>query len=681
MKKKILVLLKNNKQGLGLQRIARELQLLQKEKPILKEKLQILVAKGLVIKLKKKYFLLPRAKLLRGKVVSVLRGYCFVRPEKNFGKDIFVPARHSGGALQGDLVDVVCDEKKEGPHPEGRIAQIIKMGRTRLTGIVKNRWGRLFLLPYDSPSPEEIPIICSGDFDIEANTIIDMDRGKKCVKEILGRPDEEGVDLKVVSRKYGLSETFSLETWEELDNIPARISRNTLTGRKDYRDWKTVTIDGEDAQDFDDAVSISEIKSRGYLLGIHIADVSFYVKPDSSLDRDAYLKGTSVYFPGYTLPMLPEKLSHNLCSLRQGEDRLAVSVLLEINKEGIVKKADFAPSLIRSSARMTYASVFKILNGDCVEQDKFSALVPDLFLMRELAAKMKENRVRAGSLNFEFPEPRLVYKNGCLVAVQTIEPNEAHRVIEEFMVAANEAVASFLYNKGEPCLYRIHPPPSLEALKGLSNTLLHFGLSLPPPHKIKIRDLQQVQDHVRERPEKKIIWQQVLKSLKLAIYSPEPLGHFGLGKEFYAHFTSPIRRYPDLMVHRFLKKALRNSPQQKFPLSSAARHCSDQERKAEEAEKELLEWRIFRFLKIKLGDEFSGSITGISRAGVIVELDGYFVSGIVYYQDLGDDYYYSKDEKTLHGRKTGESFRLGDRLRVILAAVEPDIRRMVLVPA
>lgn len=680
MIKKILALLRKHKQGLGLQRIARELHLLQREKPMLKEKLQTLVDKGLVLKLQKKYFLLPQSQLLRGKVVSVLRGYCFVRPEEGSREDIFVPARHSGGAVQGDLVDVVIAEKQDDAHPEGRIVQIAKLGRERLTGIVKKRWNQLFLLPYDSPSSEEIPLVCSEDFDIEPGMIVEMDRGEKCIKEILGRPDDEGVDIKVVSRKYGFRNTFSPETWEELNEIPAQIPELARSGRKDYRGWTTVTIDGEDAQDFDDAVSINRLDSGGYLLGVHIADVTFYVKPGSSLDRDAYLKGTSVYFPDSSLPMLPEELSHNLCSLQPGEDRLAFSVLLEVGQAGGVKRADFHPSLIRSSARMTYASVFKILEGDSSEQRKYSPYVPDLLLMRELASKLKEKRIEAGSLDFEYPEPRLVYRGGELVAVATFVPNTAHAIIEEFMVAANEAVASYLYHQREHCLYRVHPPPSLEDLQGLSKTMAYFGLSLPPSPKIGIKDLQQLQDQTRDRPDKKIIWQQILKSLKLAVYSPEPIRHFGLGKEFYAHFTSPIRRYPDLLVHRFLKRVLERSPKQEFPIGAAARHCSEQERKAEEAEKELLEWRIFRFLKAKLGEEFSAYITGISKAGVIVELEGYFVNGIVYYQDLGDDYYYSKDEKTLHGRKTGESFAWGDRLQVILASVEPDVRRMVLVP-
>jgi len=402
------------------------------------------------------------------------------------------------------------------------------------------------------------------------------------------------------------------------------------------------------------------------------------VMPDTLLDKEAFERGTSVYFPDVTLPMLPERLSNDICSLRPREERLTFSVLLEIDGKGRVLKAEFLPSLIQTAERMTYDSVYKIFEGDEEEKRKFSHLVPDLLIMRQLALLLRRKREKEGSLDFDLHEPELVYKEGSLHSVVPFMRNEAHQVIEEFMVAANEAVASFLSQNNIPLIYRVHPPPAIKDLERLRKILAHFGISLPRSKKINSRDLQQALRGVEGKSGEKIINLQVLKSLKLAVYSEDNQGHFGLAKNEYTHFTSPIRRYPDLVAHRILKRTIAQEKVKPSFLSSMALHCSGQERKAEGAEKELLEWRIFRFLKGKLGDELDGTIVDITGAGLVVELEDFFVDGIVFFNDLNGDYYFKRSEKTLVGRRSGRRFELGDRLKVLLASVDPILRRITL---
>ncbi len=678
MIKKILNLLKKNKQGLSFQRIARELNLLQREKTLLRERLHVLENKGAILNAKRKYFFLPESRLVRGKLISIGRGYGFVRQDKDPSRDIFIPGRHSGGALLGDIVEVVYQEKGTGNKLEGKIVRTVKQEKKTVLGVFKERWGQPFVLPYEAPSFDEIPLKCRNVLKAEPNVIVEVDRDTWCIAKVLGKPETPGVDFRVISAKYELSDAFSAEALVEAEEISSRITPQERERRRDFRSWRTVTIDGEDARDFDDAVSIKKLKNGNLLLGVHIADVSFYVKPDSFLDRDAYLKGTSVYFPETTFPMLPERLSADICSLREGEERLAFSVLLEINKQSEVVKSNFLPSIIKSDARMTYNSVFKIFSGEQKEIYKYSSFVPDLLYMRELADRLRKKRVKEGSLDFEHPEPQLVYRGKVLSGVTSLEQNEAHRVIEVFMVAANEAVAVFLANKKAPALFRVHPPPALADLEKLRSILAHFGFSSPPSDKIKGRDLQSILERAVGRPESKFISLQVLKSLRIAVYSAENSGHFGLGKLMYTHFTSPIRRYPDLIVHRVLKKTLTESKPEKKTLSTLARYCSDRERKAMEAERDLIEWRIYRYLKTRMGDEFAGIIVDISKSGLIVELGDYFISGIIFFNDLAGDYYYRDNTCILKGKRTGKKYELGESLMVAPVAVDPDLRRMTL---
>jgi len=676
---RILDLLRRKRQGLNLQNIFKELKVQRKERAKVEAGLKRLEGQGL-IRLVKNRFLLPvQTDLIRGTFVTTGRGFGFVTPEGRSGEDIFVPGRFAKNAIQGDVVEVLFKEKGKKGKPEGRVVRILKKEKKRIIGLYGERFGQPYLVPFDTPFSAEIPLASRGRFFPGPGTLVAADRSSLALVEIFGMPDDPGVDTKVIIQKYGLAVEFSKETLAEAEEVSVKRAALDNGQRLDCRGWTTFTIDGENAQDFDDAVSIRKLENGNFLLGVHIADVSHYVEAGGALDREAFARGTSVYLPDVTLPMLPEKLSNDVCSLRPRQDRLTFSVLLEIEKSGRIKNAEFRPSIIRTAERLTYTTVFKVFEGDRAETAKVGHVVPDLLLMRELAGRLRKIRVAEGSLDFDLLEPELIYKEGRLHSIATFAQNEAHKVIEEFMVAANVAVASFLNRRSFPSLYRVHPRPAVSDLEKLKETLAHFNILLPKPEKIESKDLQRAIAEAEGKPEEKFVNVQVLRALRLALYSEENQGHYGLAKEEYTHFTSPIRRYPDLVVHRILKEAFRGKSLKGPSLAGTALHSSEQERKADDAEKDLIEWRIYRFLKGKLGEEFTGIVVDIGKAGLIVELDDYFVQGLLAYADLGGDYYWKKSRGVLSGKRTGQTFELGQALRVILVAIDPVLRRMTFI--
>jgi len=678
MEKEIIEYLEKNKGPVSLVKLARNLNLNKTERRKLKGLLGYLDKKGL-LKLKgDKVQALPRNKISRGIISLNKRGFAFVTPETAEGSsaDIFIPPGQTSGALTGDLVEVIVREDGPKGKAEGRVTRILKKGRASIFGLYLEINYQPFALPLDTVHEEPFLVKLRGRQRPKPGQIIEIDRLSLEVKKILGYQDEPGVDLKVVINQYNLLDKFGQEALAEAVALPAAPLPEDYSGRVDYRDWVTITIDGEKAQDFDDALSIKKLANGHYLLGVHIADVSHYVKPGSPLDQEAYLRGTSVYFPDLTLPMLPEKLSNDLCSLRPRVPRLTVSALMEIDERGNIIQSDFHPSIIQTSERMTYTSVYKIFQGDPEERRGYSYLLNDLFLMRHLAQVLKARRLKQGSLDFDLLEPELVYREGLLTAVVPSERNEAHCLVEEFMLAANVAVAAYLTELDYGCLYRVHPAPTRSDLEKLKNLLVHFGLELPRASQIKSADLQKIIESFKGQPEEKFITIQVLRSMRLAVYSDENCGHFGLALPVYAHFTSPIRRYPDLVVHRLLKRALTGKKPRPLPLGDLARHCSQRERLADEAERSLIQWRILRLLKDKLGEDFSGIITDINRAGLVVELDDYFIDGLIPYSALGDDYFLKRDEKTLRGRRSGVTFSLGEKVRVKMVSCNPILRKV-----
>jgi ribonuclease R len=677
---KILSLLKKHREGLPFDKIVDDLDVKRRDRGKLLEDIRKLEAEGRVRYLRGRFLLAEKTGLIRGRFVTARPGFGFVTPEGG-GEDIFIPARHAQGALPGDEVTVVVNERGKFGKPEGKIERINKKERTALLGVYRERGGAPFLQPFDSLSQDDIPLKSRGKLKPVPGMIVEADRGALAVSRVFGMPEDPGVDAQVVIRRYGLRSLFPEDCLREAAAIPPEVPAATLEGRRDFRDWTSVTIDGEKAQDFDDAVSIRRQSAGGWLLGVHIADVSQYVKPGSPLDREAFERGTSVYFPDLTLPMLPEKLSNDLCSLRPQVPRLTVSVLMDIADDGRVRKAEFAPSIIRTAHRMTYTSVFKILEGDAEETKCCADVVPDLLLMQDLARALRERRRAEGSLDFDLAEPELVYEKGKLLAVAAAERNEAHRLIEEFMVAANVAVASAFSEKKMPAIYRVHPPPEIRDLEKLRDLILHFGLTLPEPAKVRSKDLQRVLDKAKGLPGEKFVGRQVLRAMKLAVYSAGNVGHYGLAKTDYTHFTSPIRRYPDLVVHRLLKGLLCRDEPSRLPLDAIAGKASERERNAAEAEQALVEWRIFRLIKDRLGDEFSGMVVDVIKAGLIIELDEYFVSGLLPFASLSGDYEPKPAARRLRPRRRRKTFDLGDEVRVILVSCDPALRRMSFVPA
>jgi len=716
--KKILELLRDNRQGLSLQDVFKELRTPRKERAKVEGRLIDLENRRTIRRVKNRYLLPLLSDLVRGRFETGGRGFGFVVPEAGEGgdarsvggpgagapEDVFIPARFAKGAMHGDTVEVLARERGRNGKLEGQVVRVLKKEKKFIVGVYTERFGAPFLAPFDAPSREEIALVSRGTFFPAPGTLIAADRSRLVITDVFGLPDDPGVDTDVVIRKYGLTVDFPAEVLSEAEAVAVppggynqrsvseiasglpcgadlRPASETASARVDYRDWTTFTIDGETAQDFDDAVSIKGLPGGNFLLGVHIADVSHYVGPDSPLDREAYARATSVYFPDRTLPMLPEVLSNGICSLRPREDRLTVSAVMEIDPEGAVVGAEFHPSIIQTVERMTYTSVFKIFQGDEDERQAYAHLAADLGLMRKLARVLRARRVTEGSLDFDLLEPELVYREGRLHSIATFGQNEAHKLIEEFMVAANVAVASFLESRGVPLVFRVHPRPADADLDKLRETLAHFGIMLPKPEKVRSQDLQRAIRAAEGGPAEKFVSVRVLRAMRLAVYSPDNVGHYGLAKESYAHFTSPIRRYPDLIVHRILKAHLNGARQEALDLAAAARHSSAQERNADAAEKDLVEWRIFRFLKARLGDEFQGIVVDITRAGLVVELDDYFVQGLVAYEDLGGDYFIQRSRGVLAGKRSGKKFELGQTLCVTLAAVDPVQRRMSLVPA
>lgn len=677
LRSQVISLLKRSREGQSLQKIARRLHLSPLERRELQKVLQTLVEEGIVFRLKRRFFLSRESKLIVGKFVASHRGYGFVTPEREKGEDIFIPGRYTSQALPGDIVEVLVKEKGKKGKREGRILRIIKKGRQKIIGLYQERFGHPYILSLDHPFFEEFSLGKAKPSSLKPGMIVEIDRESLHLDSILGFPDEPGVDTRVVIERHSLPYRFSAIAEQEAEEIPGEILAQEKKKRVDYRFWKTMTIDGEKAQDFDDAVSIKKLPGGDFLLGIHIADVSHYVKPGSALDKEALERGTSVYFPELTLPMLPERLSNDLCSLRPRQERLTLSVLLRINSGGKVLHTEIHPSIIKAAERLTYTSVFKIFQGDEEEAKKYFSLVPDLLLMRQLAKILRKKREHEGSLNFDIAEADLLYREGRLIEIAAFLQNEAHHLIEEFMLAANEAVALYLNQKGYPLLYRIHPPPSPADLEELRAKMSLLGFSIPSG-RLSSRDLQKLLISASGTETEKYIYVQVLRSLKLASYSAENLGHYGLAKKYYTHFTSPIRRYPDLVVHRVLKQALQGKKAEIPVLSLLAEHCSARERKADEAERDLVEWRIFRFLKEKMGEEFEGIVTDITRAGIVVELNDFFVEGVIPFTEY--DFLSSRSAPRLRGKGREKSMvNLGDKVRVVVASVDPLLRRIGLV--
>jgi ribonuclease R len=661
----------------------------------LKAVLRRLIADGALVDLRGARVGLPdRMNLVVGRLSCSPSGHGFVVPEaRGEGqRDLFVAPANIREALHGDRV-VARVERQTPKGPEGRIIRVLERAQQRIVGRYEDdgRFGGR-VVPFDRRVLHEVfvPPGESGSAAGGQMVTAEITRPPTATRnpvgrvvQVLGRLEEAGVDLKVVAAKYGLPDAFPAEVEEEARRVARPVSEDDTRGRADFRGRLTVTIDPETAKDHDDAVGIERLPGGGYRLAVHIADVAHYVREGSALDQEAYLRGTSVYFPDRVVPMLPHALSSDVCSLVEGRDRLTQTVVIDIDARGRVQKTAFHDGVIRSAARLSYTEAQAIVDGDGEARARFAPLVEALLAMDALAKLMRKRRYERGSLDFDVPEPKLVLDaSGEMTGIVRQERLDSMRLIEEFMLAANEAVAETLHRQGAGALYRVHERPDPEKVEEFVELAASLGYRVPAGGEIRPEDFQLVLRQIEGKPEAKLVSYLLLRTMKLARYHEENLGHFGLATDMYAHFTSPIRRYPDLVVHRALRALRRGRDDEheawlKEKLPEMGLHLSERERQASEAERELVEWKKVRFMAGKVGETFSGYVTGVQSFGLFVELEEIYVQGLVHVSSMTDDYYeFDERAHRLRGANTGTIYRLGDRVEVQLARVDLERRQV-----
>ena len=681
----------------------------REQRPSFRRQLKALVAEGLLVEVRGKRFgLADRMDLVVGRLQLQTGGFAFVAadpPRDRRDPDVFIAAPHVQEAMHGDRVVARVERLRGGDRPEGRIVKILERANQRIVGRFDvDAAGIGFVAPFDRRIQVDVAVPPAETLGAAPGTMVAVDivrwptatRGPiGRVVEVLGSLDDPGVDATVIVRKYRLPDAHGEAALAEARRLTGAAGgagatharRHDLAGRTDFRGLDIVTIDGERARDFDDAISIERLENGHFWLGVHIADVSHYVREGSALDAEAYDRGTSVYFPDRALHMFPEELATGLCSLNPRVDRLVQSCLMEVDRHGTVVRHEFHDGIIRTRERMTYNEVDAILGGDAALAARFAPLVPMFERMRALFEVLHARRRRLGSIDFDFDEAEIVLDEaGQIEAIVASERNVAHRIIEEFMLLANETVAEFLETSGVPGLYRVHESPDPLKVEQLEEFVSSFGHSLgAPPHAVRPRHFQSLLERIHGRPEERAVAVLVLRTMQKARYAPANLGHFGLAFSSYTHFTSPIRRYPDLVVHRLLReaRAAGGSAERRAHLTDVlpeiARLTSERERRADEAERELLQWKKVRFMGDKVGDDFDGYITGVASFGLFVELVEHFVEGLVHVSTMADDYYrFLEPTHTLRGEGIGRTYRLGDRVRVRVVRVDLDKRQIEL---
>ena len=670
--------------------MASVLQVKKEERQELKEILDALESEGKIHKTQKGNYVKGQGNRLTGIYQAHARGFGFVSIEGS-DDDVFIPEEESGGALQGDEVEIQITRgagPKTGQRQEGKVIKILKRGMSRIVGYYQKNKSFGFVLPDNQKFLQDVFVpeekskgAVTGHKVVVKLTSYGGD-GKKPegeVVEILGHVNDPGTDVLSIAMSYELPIEFPEKVMNQAERVAKPVSEADRFGRRDLRDVRMVTIDGEDAKDLDDAVSL-EVRDGSFYLGVHIADVTNYVQENSALDREAKKRGTSVYLADRVIPMLPHTLSNGICSLNAGEDRLALSCLMKIDENGTIVDHEICESVIRVDRRMTYTAVKQILEDEDEEQcRKYEEFVPMFREMARLSSILREKRHRRGAVDFDFPETKVILdEQGRPVELKAYERNTATKLIEDFMLAANETVAEDFFWREIPFVYRIHEAPDEEKIRKLAIFLHNFGYTMHiGNHEVHPKEIQKLLAKVEGKPEEPMIARLALRSMKQAKYTPENEGHFGLAASCYTHFTSPIRRYPDLQIHRIIKETLRGRMDEErirhyqSILEEVTKHASETERRAEEAERETVKLKKVQYMKNFIGEEYEGVISGITKWGMYVELPN-TIEGLVHVVNMTDDHYeYIEDRYEMQGINTGKTYRLGQKVCVrVMAANE-----------
>jgi ribonuclease R len=683
LRKEILLLFENDGKY-TLKAIYKALKVKSKdEKRMVRDTIKQLLEEGELIRDGKGYYHSAESSNLVAGIIEFSRRGTIAFVTTDQGQEIAIPAELASNAMHGDKVFVEIVGKWRN-LPMGRVTRVLKRGKEKIVGVFEVRRTRGFVVPDDPKIIHDfyVPVECINGARPHQRVIAKITKwprkGKDpeaCIETVLGNVDDPKTDVPAVMAKYDLTDRFPDEVLAELEQLPDDVRREDIEGRLDLRDEIVFTIDGEDAKDFDDAVSIKKLPSGRYSLGVHIADVSHYVKEGTALDKEAYRRGTSVYLLDTVVPMLPFKLSNNLCSLMEDKDRLTFTVEMIIDREGRVLDFNVASSVIRSKKRLTYTIVNKFLEGDkTIERVLGKEITDSLKTMHELSLILRQARQRRGAItDIEGGEVEVVMnERGQVVDIVPRKRGPAEILIEEFMIRANETVAEIFHNAGLPFVYRVHEEPDPETILQLKEYVEALGLKVKFPKTMHPSVLQKVLELVKDHPLRSSVEKLMVRSMKRAMYSPTNIGHFGLASYAYTHFTSPIRRYPDLVVHRLLKLYLKQGnrfTEKQIELYSKllpkiAQHCSKRERIADEAEWDLLAMKKVEYISKHMDEIFEVVVTNVTRFGLFVELPDKLISGLVHISTLDDYYIYDERKNILVGERTGRIFKIGDILKV-----------------
>lgn len=628
------------------------------------------------------YGLPEKMGLVAGRFQLTSKGFGFVIPDnKGDRPDVFIPPRALNGAMNNDRVLARIDNDTHGKKPEGEILRIIVHANNKVVGVFHQSGEFAFVTPDDKRIGQDVYVMKRHFNNAKDGQKVVVEitewsqnnrKAEGKVTEVLGNLGDVGLEILSIIKQNDLPLTFPEEVLDASYKVPKTIKKSELNGRRDLRDRTVVTVDGEDAKDLDDAVYVEKLNSNEYLLGVYIADVSYYVTENSVLDREARARGTSVYLVDRVLPMLPERLSNGICSLNAGEDRLSMACEMHINGEGKVLNYEIFPAVINVRHRLSYNIVRAMLAGDAELCAKYKDVLPMVGKMDELREILHKKRAKRGAVDFDLPEQKVILdeKLHPIEIVQRIHGN-AESIIEEFMLAANETVAQHMFNQHWPFIYRVHDIPAEEKMQDFAKLLANFNIKFKVHEETKPKDIQQAVEAIAGTPEERLITTVALRSMKQAVYQTENIGHFGLAAKYYTHFTSPIRRYPDLIVHRLLHRWLQ-AP--KLPaneveplgdkLDMIAEHSSIRERAAADAERATVELKKCEYMADHIGEEFDGTISGVTAFGMFVELEN-GVEGLVHISSLMDDYYdYYEERYALVGTHSGNVYRLGDKVRI-----------------